>query len=503
MRLRRAVWGLRRFAIIAAILGPSALILGSAGMAQQAAAPAEAATPAPQLVPISVADIAAPLLDAVVNISVSQTLAINEPGNLPENFPFQDLFGDDGQPLQRIQGLGSGFVIDPSGIVVTNVHVIEGADEIWATFHDGTRLAASIIGLDPVTDVAVLKVEPPAPLVAVRFGDSEAMRIGDWVIAIGNPFGLGGSVTLGILSARNRDLNAGPLDDYLQTDTAINQGNSGGPLFNLAGEVIGVNTAIFSETGASAGVAFAVPSAMVSRVVSQILEFGNVRRGRIGVRIQEVTPGIAEGFGLAEARGALVVQTFEGTPAEAIGLQVGDIITRLGDHEIVAMRDLPLVVANTDVGTELPITFLRAGEEQTLTVTIQEVEPEPGAIIADGPPPPAEPPADGPPLSAMDIGLTLAPLSAEIRREFNIAPAIDVGVVITSVAAGSLADERGITAGEIIIEVGPDPLLPPVMTEADVNQRLAEAQSGDRNVVLLLLSDPEGTTRFEWVRVGP
>lgn len=502
MQVRRAVRRLRRFAFGAALAVSSALILAPPGNAQPA--PAADPAPVPQLVPISVADIAAPLLDAVVNISVTQTLAINDPANLPENFPFQDLFGGNGEPLQRIQGLGSGFVIDPAGVIVTNVHVIEGADEIWATFHDGTRLAATIIGTDPQTDIAVLRVEPPAPLVAVPFGDSEALRIGDWVIAIGNPFGLGGSVTLGIISARNRDLNAGPLDDYLQTDTAINTGNSGGPLFNLAGEVIGVNTAIFSETGASAGVAFAVPSAMVARVVSQIVEFGAVRRGRIGVRIQEITPGIAEGFGLAQARGALVVQTFEGTPAEEVGLQVGDIIIRLGNRDVIEMRDLPLIVANTDVGAELPITFIRGGAEQTVTVTIQEVAPEPGAIVTDGPPPaPQTPAVERTPLSARDLGLTLAPISPEARREFDIAAAIDVGVVITAVAPGSFADERGIVAGEIIIEVGPDALLPPVADETDVNARLAEAQSGDRNVVLLLLSDPMGTTRFEWVRVGP
>lgn len=489
MNLTRAFAHARGITLAVALALPVVGIGASAGHAQQ---------PLPT---VSLADLVERLMDAVVNVSTSQILTVDGGTPLPDNSPFRDLFDNNGNPIQQLQGAGSGFVVDPDGIIVTNFHVIEGADEIWANFQDGSRLRATIIGADQATDIAVLRVSPPRPLLAVSFGSSEDLRVGDWLMAIGSPFNLGGTVTTGILSARNRNLNAGPFDDYLQTDTAINQGNSGGPLFNMAGEVIGINTAIFSQSGASAGVAFAIPSEMASRVVSQIVEFGHIRRGRIGVRIQEVTDGLAEGFGIAQARGALVIQIFEGTPAEEVGLQVGDIILSLNGRSVLEMRDLPLYVAGTDVGTEVPITILRNGVEETLTIGIQEVDLAPGTIIAaDGPetapPPPIEP------MTAEALGFTLEAISPSLRREYGLAPFINVGVVVTGVLPRSMAGERDIQPGEVILQVGADPADAVVATPEDVDARLAAAQEAGRRVALLLIADATGNTRFEWVRIA-
>ncbi|MEL7526200.1 MAG: trypsin-like peptidase domain-containing protein, partial [Pseudomonadota bacterium] len=263
--------------------------------------------------PVSVADLAENLADAVVNISTAQTVqgrrSVPMP-QVPDGSPFQEFFEeffnrqnrDNEQAPRRVQSLGSGFVIDGTeGIIITNNHVIEGADEITANFNDGTALRAEIIGTDEKTDLAVLKVEPETPLKAVDFGNSETIRVGDWVMAIGNPFGLGGTVTVGIVSARNRDINSGPYDNFIQTDASINRGNSGGPLFDMQGNVIGINTAIISPSGGSIGIGFAIPAKTAMRVIDQLREFGETRRGWLGVRIQEVTDEIAESLAMNEA----------------------------------------------------------------------------------------------------------------------------------------------------------------------------------------------------------
>ncbi len=454
------------------------------------------------------ADLADRLIDAVVNISTARTIGLGTEGaplplgpggDLPEGLG--DLFGDNGAPLQQVQGVGSGFVIDASGIIVTNNHVIDEAEEIWATFHDGTRLAATLVGTDPLNDIAVLRVSPTRPLNAVSFGSSEAVRVGDWVMAIGNPFGLGGTVTAGILSARNRDLRAGPFDNFLQTDTAINQGNSGGPLFNLAGDVIGINTAIYSQSGANAGVAFAVPSETAARVVAQIIEFGQPRRGKIGVRIQDVTPGIAEAFGIAATRGALVAEVFEGTPAEAAGIRTGDIILSLNGRVVNEMRDLPRLVSETDVTSTVPVVIFRDGVEQTIMVRIAEVTANQPTVAIVGEPVPE--PAPLPEMSAQALGLMLAPITPELRSEFAIVPALTDGVVVTGVTPSSLAAERGFEPGEIILRIGTASNQAPITSAADVDARLVAEVEAGRTVALLFVATPDGVTRFEWVRLQP
>lgn len=339
-----------------------------------------AAGPASAIGPESVADVAEPLLDAVVNISTSQVVTSSRRNQIPqppEGSPFEDFFDDffeqnpesENTP-RRVQSLGSGFVIDPSGILVTNNHVIEGADEITANFTDGTKLIAEVIGRDEKTDIAVIQVKPEKPLTALKFGRADILRVGDWVMAIGNPFGLGGSVTVGIVSARNRDINSGPYDNFIQTDAAINRGNSGGPLFNLDGEVIGINTAIISPTGGSIGIGFAIPSETAVNVISQLRQFGETRRGWLGVRIQEVTDDIAQGLSLAEAKGALVSGITEEGPAEEAGLLPGDVIIEFDGQPVDAMHELPRMVADQPIGKEVIVAVLRKGERQEVSVTL-------------------------------------------------------------------------------------------------------------------------------------
>jgi len=370
--------------------------------------------------PDSVADLASGLLDAVVNISTSQTVSGSKgvpAPKLPEGSPFQDFFDDffndkggDAQP-RRVQSLGSGFVIDASGILVTNNHVIEGADEIVASFNDGTKLTAKVLGRDEKTDLAVLQVTPTRPLTAVGFGDSDKLRVGDWVMAIGNPFGLGGSVTLGIVSARNRDINSGPYDNFIQTDAAINRGNSGGPLFNMDGQVIGINTAIISPSGGSIGIGFAIPSKTVANVIGQLRQYGETRRGWLGVRIQEVTDDIAEGLNMKSSAGALVAGVTDKGPADAAGIQAGDVIIEFDGQKVEAMHELPRLVADEPIGKEVPVKVLRKGEEKTITVKLGKLEDEVKTASADGSDggTPAEPPAK---VMAGPLGLTLSDLSA-------------------------------------------------------------------------------------------
>src|SRR2546421_3443240 len=338
--------------------------------------------------PDTISDVSEQVTDTVVNISTSEKIeARNSPlPQLPNDPQLDELFRDffnrrgQGDPQNRERGprrvnsLGSGFIIDSSGIVVTNNHVISEADEVTVILNDGSRLKAEIIGRDQKTDLALLRVKPEKPLKAVKFGDSDSLRLGEWVIAIGNPFSLGGSVTAGIVSARNRDINSGPYDNYIQTDAAINRGNSGGPLFNLEGEVVGINTAIISPSGGSIGIGFAVPSKTALAVIDQLKNFGETRRGWLGVRIQQVTDEIAESLGIKPARGALVAGVDEKGPAKTAGIEPGDVIVKFDVPDIKEMRDLPRVVADTPVGKEVPVLVIRKGREETRKVTLGRLE---------------------------------------------------------------------------------------------------------------------------------
>jgi len=459
--------------------------------------PVGASTASAQTRPESFADLAEALSPAVVNISTSQTVDRPNAPNIPEG-PFEDLFRDffeRGQPRgpRQVQSLGSGFVISEDGYVVTNNHVIEDADEIAVNFADGASLDATLIGSDPKTDIALLKLEPEAPLQFVSFGDSETSRVGDWVLAIGNPFGLGGSVSAGIISARNRDINAGPYDDFIQTDAAINRGNSGGPLFNLQGEVIGVNTAIISPTGGSIGIGFAVPSELAANVVDQLREFGETRRGWLGVKIQTVTDEIAEALELDSTSGALVASVTRDGPAEQAGIEAGDLILRFDGKEVVSMRDLPRMVADTPVGKAVRVVVLRKGKTQTVKVTLGRLESQDGAQLAS-----VSPDAGGEEElgEIAEAGLVLGPLSGEARQRFSI-PDDVTGVVVAEVAPDGPAARKGLAPGQVIVEVGQEP----VATPAEVLARVEDARAEGRGTVLLLIQDG-GDLRFVPLPIG-
>jgi len=458
--------------------------------------------------PESVADVAAPLLDAVVNISTSQTVSgsrgIPVP-QLPEGSPFQDFFdeffdqqqdGGESRP-RRVQSLGSGFVIDPSGIIVTNNHVIEGADEITANFNDGTKLTAELIGRDEKTDIALLRVKPGKPLTAVGFGDSEALRVGDWVMAIGNPFGLGGSVTVGIVSARNRDINSGPYDNFIQTDAAINRGNSGGPLFSMDGQVIGINTAIISPTGGSIGIGFAIPAETAARVIDQLREFGETRRGWLGVRIQEVTDEIADGLQMDTAAGALVAGVTEKGPAEEAGIQPGDVIVEFDGKPITEMHVLPRLVADEPIGKKVRVIVIRKNERQEIEVTLGRLEDAEREMTAAESEAPAGEEAPPQPVVTGPLGMSLEELTDEVRSENQIKPEIK-GVFVASVEDGSPAAEKRVRPGDVIVKVTDQD----VATPEDVEKRLDELRKEGRRTAIFVLVNKQGELRFAAVTIG-
>ena len=310
-----------------------------------------------------------------------------------------------------MNSLGSGFIVDAAGVVITNNHVIADADEITVILTDGTRLKAEVVGRDTKTDLAVLKVKPTKPLKSVKFGDSDKVRLGEWVIAIGNPFSLGGSVTAGIVSARNRDINSGPYDNYIQTDAAINRGNSGGPLFNLDGDVIGVNTAIISPSGGSIGIGFAVPSKVVQMVTASIQQFGEIRRGWLGVKIQQVTDEIAESLNIKPARGALVAGIDDKGPAKPAGIEAGDVIIKFDGKDIKEMRDLPRIVADTPVGRDVEVVIVRKGKEEKKTVKLGRLEDD-KPVKASVTPAPAEEKS----VVQKSLGLQLSNMNDESAR---------------------------------------------------------------------------------------
>ena len=456
--------------------------------------------------PASVADLAAKLLDAVVNISSSQTVSSDNnvaPPKLPKGSPFQNYFdqffdGKKGEdvPSDQVESLGSGFVIDPSGVIVTNNHVIDGADDVEVNFTDGSTRRAKVLGVDKKTDLALLKVEAPKPLAYVTFGDSDRTRIGDWVMAIGNPFGLGGSVTLGIISARGRNINEGPYDNFIQTDAAINRGNSGGPLFNMEGQVIGINTAIISPTGGSIGIGFSIPSDLAENVVDQLRKYGQTRRGWLGVRIQPVTDDIAESLKMPEAKGALVAGVIKGGPVDNGSIETGDVIIRFDGKDIKEMRDLPRIVAESPIGKDVDVVVIRKGKQQTVKVKLGRLEDsEDQASAPEKSGESKQAPAAKPGASQV-LGMTLGKLDDAARKTFGIAKDVE-GVVVTAVKPNSAAAERNIAPGDVIVEVAQDQ----VATPQDVLDEVASLKDDGRRNALLMLADKTGELRFLTVRM--
>lgn len=470
------------------IIAVLALILG--------AAPAMAEGPA------SLAPLAKKLSDAVVNISTTQTVkgpqGVPLP-KVPKGSPFEEFFEDffnkkGGGPRvdRKVSSLGSGFVIDGTeGLIVTNNHVIDGADEIIVNFHDGTKLTVEkVIGKDVKSDIALLKVNPKKPLVDVKFGSSTALEVGDWVLAIGNPFGLGGSVSVGIISAKSRDINSGPYDDYLQTDAAINKGNSGGPLFNMDGEVVGVNTAIISPTGGSIGIGFAVPSDTVVAVVEQLKQYGETRRGWLGVKIQTVTDDIAETLGVPESRGALVSAVTPGSPAAQGGLETGDVIMKFDGKDVTTMRGLPKIVAQTQIGKSVDVEVLRKGATKTLQIKVGLLQDE---IAGESKPEDEEndSPQGAPPVVSEVIGLKLVPLTDEVRRKYGLDEKV-TGAVIDDINPDSPAGQKGLKPGDVIVEAGQNPVSNP----DDVVKSVDKVKKSGRKAVLLRVEDGKGDLRF-------
>jgi serine protease Do len=430
--------------------------------------------------PESFAELAEKISPSVVNITTSAMVAGPADGMpmVPEGSPLGDLFDDFGGPgpggPQRSEALGSGFVISEDGYIVTNNHVIEGADEIEIEFFSGERLKAKLVGTDPKTDIALLKVESEKPLEFVSFGNSDLMRVGDWVMAMGNPLGQGFSVSAGIVSARGRELS-GTYDDYLQTDAAINRGNSGGPLFNMDGQVIGVNTAILSPNGGSIGIGFSMASNVVTKVVDQLKEFGATRRGWLGVRIQDISPEIAESMGLEVASGALVSDVPDG-PAKEAGIVAGDVITRFAGQEVSDAGDLTRRVADAPIGEAVPVIILRDGKTETLQVTLGRREDAEAETV------PASSPAPEAPKELETLGLTLAPLDDEMRAKLGLDASAE-GLMIVAVDQASEAFTKGLTEGDLITEAGQQK----VVRLQDLEDRIKEAKDAGRKSILLLV----------------
>ena len=508
---------------------PAPRVLLTAGalaacLAAASPAPVFAQTPLRDT-PATFAPLARQLLPAVVNVQTTTTLQAraNRPDapevpQAPPGSPFEEFFRDflernrpggqgpgqgpqgpgrPGQPQQprRAQSLGSGFIVDAAqGIVVTNNHVIDGADEINVVLQDNTTIKAELLGTDARTDIAVLRIKTDHPLTAVEFGDSDGANVGDWVLAIGNPFGLGGSVTAGIVSARGRDIRQGLYDDFIQTDAAINRGNSGGPLFNLDGKVIGINTAIYSPSGGSIGIGFSIPSNLARGIAAQLRDGGKVRRGWLGVNIQQVTDEIAESLGLrGGGRGALVARAQEDGPAAKGGIRNGDVVLRFNNRDVREMRNLPRIVADTTVGSQVPVVVWRDGKEETVQVTVAELPAE--AQQAAATPNQARP--QGQTLELSGLGLTVSPITPETRDRFSLRPE-QRGVVVTDVAPNGPASERDLRPGDLILEVQQER----VNTPQEIQQRLENLRRQNRATALMLVENAQGQ-RFVPLRLRP
>jgi serine protease Do len=460
--------------------------------------PANAA-PAPE----SFADLVEQLMPTVVNVSTTQK-ASEKPivqqftvPNLNPNSPLEDfreffeqMPNPEEMPDQKAISLGSGVIIDKDGYIITNNHVVQDAEDIVITFSDDSQAHAKVVGTDEKTDLALLKLDVGRKLPAAKFGDSETVRVGDWVLAIGNPFGLGGSVTAGIISARARDINAGPFDDFLQTDAAINKGNSGGPMFNTKGELIGINTAIFSPSGGSVGIGFAVPSEIAQPVIDQLKKHGRTFRGWLGVKIQTMTEDIAEGMGMKDTAGALIAEVSKDSPAEKAGIKVGDVIVRFDNKPIMAMRKLPRIVAETEIGKHVEVVVWRNGEKKTLTVVLGELKEDKPSEEA------SETNGDEKPIANQEelLGMSLAPLTDALRKQYNLDKA--QGLLVVKRDVKSAAAEKGIRAGDVITMANQQP----TRTVSDLKDAVKRAK-GDKKKSVLLLVNRGGETLFVAVPV--
>lgn len=446
---------------------------------------------AAQAQPDSFAPVIEPRMAAVVNISTTQKVVAQ--GNVPPAFEgllerdpnaeqFRELFRQFGERFgggeaeREVSSLGSGFVIDPTGYIVTNNHVVANADEVTVIFNDNTHLSAEIVGRDPKTDLALVKVKPSKPLTYVSFGDSDALKVGDWVIAVGNPFGLGGSVSAGIVSARGRNINAGPFDDFIQTDAAINRGNSGGPLFNSKGEVVGINSAIFSPTGTNIGIGFAVPTSLGKPVLDQLRQYGKAQRAWLGVKIQQVNEEIAEAIGLGNPRGALLLEITPDSPAAKAGLQAGDVVLKFGNRDIKEMRNLPRLVAETKSGSTVKTELFRKGKTLTVPVTVTE---QPGEEDVDVPVR-GKKPVPVSPANGKVLGMVVVPVDAKVRAQYNLPKAREGLLVVELERNGEMA-KQGVRPGDIITDVNQAPVRKP----ADIAAQFAAVKKAKRDFVLV------------------
>ena len=466
---------------------------------------AETATPLTSAPWAGYADLIEEIMPSVVTVATKVEREAGPVSGPRERFGGMDeemqrfmerFFGERGMPGHRgpmphgrgpVSGAGSGFIIDESGLIVTNHHVIQSADEVTVTLNDGRELKAEVVGTDPDTDLALLRVDSEEPLPVAKFADSDSVRVGDAVIAIGNPFGLGGTVTSGIVSAKAREIGAGRYDDFLQIDAPINRGNSGGPTFNLEGEVIGVNTAIHSPTGGNVGIGFAIPANLTQKIVADLEDDGQVERGWLGVHIQAVDDDLAEGLGLEEASGALIARVTEDGPAAAFGIEQGDVIISYAGEPIDTLRDLTRAVADTDPGSSVEVVVWRNGERQDLSIEIAQMPTEQTMASLDG----EEQLDDGAP----KLGLALARLDDEVRSEMDLPSGTD-GAVVTNVLPGSPAAEKGLRQGDVIIEADNQAVTDP-RTVADAVK--AAAERGEKAILLLIKRGDQD--RFVAVRI--
>ncbi|ROU03754.1 Do family serine endopeptidase [Histidinibacterium lentulum] len=491
-----------RSVLPARILGGASTVALCLGLSVAAPAPVDAQTPGS--FPQGFEEMVAEQLPAVVGILATRPAPDTASTVAPQLPPgLEEFFGQApgtvpppgaAPPPGPLRAAGSGFIVSADGFVVTNNHVIAGSETVEVVLEDERRFDAEIVGADPATDIALLKVTADEDLPVVDWGDSEELRIGQWVVAIGNPFGLGGTVTAGILSARSRDINAGPYDDFLQTDAAINSGNSGGPLFNAGGEVIGVNTAIFSPSGGNVGIGFAVPSQVARNVVEDLRDDGVVERGYLGVQIQPVSADLAEALGLETegdetAPGALVANVTEGGPAAEAGLEAGDVVTAVAGTEIATPRDLTFEVAELEVGETVSLTIVRDGETQELDV---EIGAQPATLFGAAAEPEAEAEAEAGPM----LGVTVAPVTAELRATLGLPDDLE-GLAISSVAPGSAAADAGLRPRDVIAEAAGEP----VRAVEDLRAAAAEAEGDGRPLLLRVWS--RGSYGFRAVSFAP
>ena len=462
--------------------------------------------------PADFADLAEKALPAVVNISTTQTVSEKDDDmegvpdlQLPPGSPFEKFFKDfmdkqkqngGGTPHKhKANALGSGFIIDPSGFIVTNNHVIQDADQITVILQDDTNLPAKLIGRDKKTDLALLKVETKKPLPSISWGDSDKIRVGNWVVAIGNPYGLGGTVTAGIISARSRDINSGPYDEYLQTDAPINRGNSGGPMLNMDGEIVGVNTAIFSPSGGSIGIGFAIPSSLAKNIIDQLRESGKIRRGWLGVHIQTVSQDIADSLNLGKPRGALVSSVNPEGPAGVAGIQQGDVVLTFDGKDVPDMHRLPLMVAETDVDKTVPVTVFRKGQELNLKVKVGELKAKDDTDEEKATDDSEKPPAIADAEKIPEMGMSVAPLSDALRKRFDLDKNTK-GIVVTAVSDDGIASDDGFEIGDVITESGQQEIKSPKVFADE-----AKAAKKDGKTLLLLVSRKDDL-RFVAVTFG-